>query len=70
MFRAAIGKQMRLEWPQSENRMNAHHRHGTVAIRTDLLDIVEGTTACSSKVFYGLLAWANLYAHNSSNAEK
>ena len=38
---------MRLEWPQSENRMNAHHRHGTVAIRTDLLDIVQGTTACS-----------------------
>jgi hypothetical protein len=29
-------------------------------VRPDLLDLVQGTTACSSTVFYGLLAWANL----------
>jgi hypothetical protein len=50
--------------------MNAHYRHGTVAIRTHLLDIVQGTTACSSEVFYGLIAWANLNAHNASHAER
>ena len=55
---------------RTENRMNAHHRYGTVAIQTDVLDIVRGTTACSSKVFYGLLAWANLNAHNSSSTEQ
>jgi hypothetical protein len=37
-------------------------------VRTDLLDLVQGTTACSSTVFYGLLAWANLPTHNPSNA--
>ena len=37
--------------------MSMHHRYGTVAIQTDVFDIVRGTTACSSKVFYGLLAW-------------
>ena len=34
-----------------------------------LFDIVKSTTACSSTVFYGLLAWADLRAHNSSKAE-
>ena len=29
-------------------------------VRPDLLDLVQGATACSSTVFYGLLAWANL----------
>jgi hypothetical protein len=38
-------------------------------VRTDLFEIVRGTTACSSTVFYGLLAWANLPAHNLSKAE-
>jgi hypothetical protein len=38
-------------------------------VRPDLLDLVQGTTACSSTVFYGLLAWANLHAHNLSKAE-
>ena len=38
-------------------------------VRTDLLDIVRGTTACSSTVFYGLLAWANLHAQNLAKAE-
>src|SRR5262249_42828078 len=33
-----------------------------------LLDLVQGTTACSSTVFYGLLAWANLPTDNPSNA--
>ena len=32
-------------------------------VRPHLLDLVQGTTACSSTVFYGLLAWANLHAH-------
>jgi hypothetical protein len=34
-----------------------------------LFEIVKGTTACSSTVFYGLLAWANLHALNPSKAE-
>ena len=55
---------------RKESRMSMHHRYGTVAIQTDVLDIVRGMTACSSKVFYGLLAWANLNAHNSSSAEQ
>ena len=38
-------------------------------VRTELLDLMQGTTACSSTVFYGLLAWANLHAHNPSTAE-
>ena len=33
-----------------------------------LLDQVQGTTACSSTVFYGLLAWANLHTHKPSTA--
>jgi len=37
-------------------------------VRPHLLDLVQGTTACSSTVFYGLLAWANLHARNLSNA--
>jgi len=37
-------------------------------VRTDLFEIVRGTTACSSTVFYGLLAWANLHTHGPSNA--
>jgi len=36
--------------------------------RPHLLDLVQGTTACSSTVFYGLLAWANLPTDNLSNA--
>ena len=28
----------------------------------DLLEVLAGTTACSSAVFYGLLAWASLNA--------
>jgi len=28
----------------------------------DLLEVLVGTTACSSAVFYGLLAWASLNA--------
>jgi hypothetical protein len=40
--------------------MNTKHHHGSVDVRTELLDIVRGTTACSRMVFYGLLAWANL----------
>jgi len=48
--------------------MNANHRHGSVDARTELFDIVQGTTACSSTVFYGLLAWANLPTGNLSNA--
>jgi hypothetical protein len=38
-------------------------------VRPHLLDLVQGTTACSSTVFYGLLAWANLHANNPSKAE-
>jgi len=46
--------------------MNTKHRHGTVA-RTELFDMVRGTTACSPAVFYGLLVWANLPRHNVQN---
>ena len=35
-----------------------------------LFDIVKGTTACSSTVFYGLLAWADLRAHKSKDPLK
>ena len=35
--------------------MNTKHRHGSVDARTELFDIVQGTTACLSTVFYGLL---------------
>jgi hypothetical protein len=35
-----------------------------------ILEIVKGTTACSSTVFYGLLAWANLRSHNSKDRLK
>jgi len=38
-------------------------------VRPDLLELVQGTTACSSTVFYGLLAWANLHAHKPSKAQ-
>ena len=34
-----------------------------------LFDILQGTTACSPPVFYGLLAWANLHSHNPSKQE-
>ena len=37
-------------------------------VRPHLLDLVQGTTACSQRVFYGLLAWANLPTNNLSNA--
>jgi hypothetical protein len=37
-------------------------------VRPHLLDLVQGTTVCSSTVFYGLLAWANLPTDNPSNA--
>ena len=37
-------------------------------VRPDVLDLVQGTTACSQRVFYGLLAWANLPTSNLSNA--
>ena len=37
-------------------------------VRPHLLDLVQGTTACSQRVFYGLLAWANLPTDNLSNA--
>ena len=45
--------------------LDAAHFEG---VRPDLLDLVQGTTACSSAVFYGLLAWGNLHTHNPSNA--
>jgi len=48
--------------------MNTKQRHGSVDARTELFDIVRGTTACSQMVFYGLLAWANLPTDNLSNA--
>jgi hypothetical protein len=35
----------------------------------DLPQAWASTTACSSTVFYGLLAWANLKAHLPSKAE-
>jgi hypothetical protein len=35
-----------------------------------LFDVVKGTTACSSTVFYGLLAWADLRAHKSKDLLK
>jgi hypothetical protein len=34
-----------------------------------LFEIVRGTTACSPPVFDGLLAWANLHAHDPSKRE-
>jgi hypothetical protein len=37
-------------------------------VRPHLLDLVQGTTACSQRVFYGLLAWADLPTNNLSNA--
>jgi hypothetical protein len=33
-----------------------------------LFDIVKGTTACSLTVFSGLLAWADLRAHESKGS--
>jgi hypothetical protein len=48
--------------------MNTKHHHRSVDARTELLDIVRGTTACSQMVFYGLLAWADLPTDNPSNA--
>jgi hypothetical protein len=47
--------------------MNTKHRHGSIDARTELIDIVRGTTACSQTVFYGLLAWASLPTDNPSN---
>ena len=37
-------------------------------VRPHLLDLVQGTTACSQRVFYGLLAWANLPTDNLPKA--
>ena len=42
---------------------------GFEGVRPDLLDLVQGTTACSSTVFYGLLAWTNLHAPKPSKAQ-
>jgi len=53
---------------QKEAPMNTRHRHGLVDARTELFDVVRGTTACSQMVFYGLLAWVNLPTDNPSNA--
>jgi hypothetical protein len=53
---------------QKGDPMNTKHRHGSVDARTELLDIVQGTTACSQMVFNGLLAWAYLHARNPSKA--
>jgi hypothetical protein len=50
--------------------MNTKHHYGSVDARTELLDIVQSTTACSPMVFNGLLAWAYLHARNPSNAHK
>jgi hypothetical protein len=46
--------------------MNSKHR---VDARTELFDIVRGTTSCSQMVFYGLLAWAKLPTDNPSHTQ-
>jgi hypothetical protein len=43
-------------------QMNRTYENAPTVI---LFQIVKGATACSSTVFYGLLAWANLNAHKS-----
>jgi hypothetical protein len=47
----------------------AHAAANFEEVRTDLFAVLRRTTACSSTVFYGLLAWANLHANNPSKAE-
>src|SRR6516165_8678385 len=39
---------------QKEDSMNTMHHHGSVDARTELFDIVRGTTACSQMVSNGL----------------
>ena len=46
--------------------MSTTHRHGSVDARTELFDIVRGTTACSPTVFYGLLARLGEPSHRQS----
>jgi len=53
---------------QKEDSMNTMHHHGSVDARTELFDIVRGTTACSQMVSNGLLAWAHLHARSPSKA--
>jgi hypothetical protein len=42
------------------------HNDGTPK---DLFQAIARSTACSSMVFFGLLAWASLNAHPSSQAQ-
>src|SRR5262252_9808746 len=39
-------------------------------VRPHLLNLVQGTTACSQRVFYGLLAWANLPTFKGAHADR
>jgi hypothetical protein len=48
-------------------QMNRTHESASTAM---LFEIVQGTTACSPPVLYGLFAWANLHAHNPSKQER
>ena len=59
-------KTMSLQINDVAPALDATHLEG---VRPDLLDLVQGTTACSSTVFYGLLAWANLHTHKPSKAQ-
>jgi len=53
--------------PEATEVMLGTRKHNGGAL-TDLFQAIARSTACSSRVFYGLLAWANLNAHMPSNA--
>ena len=48
--------------PEATEVMLGTRKHNGGAL-TDLVQAIARSTACSSRVFYGLLAWANLNAH-------
>ena len=53
--------------PEATEVMLGTRKHNGGAL-ADLFQAIARSTACSSRVFYGLLAWANLNAHMPLNA--
>jgi hypothetical protein len=66
---APLGLAQAASMTEPTERPMSHLTADFKEVRTDLFEIVRGTTACSPTVFYGLLAWANLPAHNLSKTE-
>jgi len=51
----------------STHGLRSMTRNGSIP--KDLLEVMAGATACSLRVFHGLLTWANLNAQPASKPE-